>query len=78
MSRGTLLFNAGLVDVGVGPGVQFLSIEANALHPDTKFPHVRPDGFVEFCATHAEVGGGRTGSQDSGWAGDQASGYLFR
>ncbi|MDC3993151.1 hypothetical protein KGZ01_18140 [Pseudomonas aeruginosa] len=78
MSLGTFLFNACPVDVGVCPGIQLLTIKADALHSNAEFTHVGPDGFVEFGATHAEVGGGRTGSQDSGWAGDQACGYLFR
>ncbi len=78
MSLGTFLFNNGPVDVGVSPGIQFFAIKADALNANAEFPHVRPDGFVEFGAAHAEVGGGRTGSQDSGWVGDQACGYLFR
>lgn len=78
MSLGTFLFNDGSVDVGVCPGIQLFAIKADALHANAEFPHVRPDGFVELCTAHAEVGGGRTGSQDSGWAGDQACGYLFR
>ena len=78
MSLGTFLFNDCLVDVGVCPGIQFFAIKADALHPNAEFPNVRPDGLVEFCAAHAEVSGGRTGSKDSGWAGDQTCGYLFR
>lgn len=57
MSLGTFLFNDGPVDVGVCPGIQLLAIKADALHPNAEFPHVRPDGFIEFCAAHAEVGG---------------------
>ena len=53
MSLGTFLFNDGPVDVGVCPGIQLLAIKADALHPNAEFPHVRPDGFVEFCAAHA-------------------------
>ncbi|MCY1302687.1 hypothetical protein D9M70_523620 [compost metagenome] len=77
MSRGTLLFNAGLVDVGVGPGVQFLSIEADALHPDTEFPDVGANSFVELGAAHAEVGWCRIGPKYSGHASDQAGRALL-
>jgi hypothetical protein len=77
MSLGTLLFNDGQVDVRVGPSIQFITVKADALHTNAELPHVRSDGFVEFCAAHAEVGGSCIGSQESGWAGDKASGYLF-
>ncbi len=72
MSLGTFFFNDGQVDVCVGPGVQFFAVKADALHANAELPYVRSDGFVEFCAAHSEVGRGRTGSQESGWAGDQA------
>ncbi|MNM93532.1 hypothetical protein D3C81_1059090 [compost metagenome] len=71
MSRGAFLFNTGLVDVGVGPSVQFLSIEANTLYSNTEFPDIGANSFVELGATHAEVGWCRIGSQDSGWVGEQ-------
>lgn len=78
MSRGAFLFNAGPVYVGVGPGIQLFAIKADALHTYSKFTYIWPDSFSEFSAAHAEVSGSRTGSQDSGCAGDQACGYLFR
>lgn len=68
MSRGTVLFNDGQVDVGVDPGVQFLSIEADPLYPYLEFPNVGANGFVELGTAHAEVGGGRIRSKDSGRA----------
>lgn len=77
MSRGTFLFNAGLVDVGVGPGVQFLSIEADALHPDTEFPDVGANSLVELSTAHAEVGWCRIGPKYSGHASDQAGRALL-
>lgn len=77
MSRGTFLFNAGLVDVGVGPGIKFLSIEADALHPDAEFPDIGADSFVELGTAHAEVGGCRVGPKYSGHASDQAGRALL-
>ncbi len=58
MSLGTFLFNDGSVDVGVCPGIQLFAIKADALHANAEFPHVRPDGFVEFFPAHAQVNGG--------------------
>lgn len=77
MSLGTLLFNDGQVDVRVGPSIQFITVKADALHTNAELPYVRSDGFVEFCAAHSKVGGGCTGSQESGWAGNKACGFLF-
>lgn len=77
MSRGTFLFNGGLVDVGVGPGVQFLSVKADALHPDTEFPDVGANSLVEFGAAHAEVGWCRVGPKYPGHARDQAGRALL-
>lgn len=78
MSRGAFLFNAGPFYVGVRPGIQLLAIKADALDSNAELPNIGPDSVVEFGAAHAEVGRGRAGSKDSGWAGDQACDYLFR
>ncbi len=61
-SPDTVLINAGVFDVGIGPGVQVETIEAHALASDRELAYMRPDRFVEFFAAHAEVGRGRTGS----------------
>lgn len=53
MSRGTVLFNDGQVDVGVDPGVQFLSIKTDPLYPYLEFPNVGANGFVELGTAHA-------------------------
>ena len=66
MSLGTFLFNNGPVDVGVDPGVQFLSIKADPLHSNAEFPDVGPNGFIELSAAHAQVGRCHICSKDSG------------
>jgi len=52
------LFNRLAINVGVSPLIQLDSIKRYALFPDGEFPNVRPYGFVEFVAAHAEIAGG--------------------
>ncbi len=49
------LFNRLGFDVGVSPRVQLQPIKAYALFSDRELTYVRPDRFVEFVPTHAEV-----------------------
>jgi len=66
MSLGTFLFNDGPVDIGVDPGVQFLSIKSDPLHSNTELADVGANGFVELSAAHTQVGRRCIRSKDSG------------
>lgn len=77
MSLGTFLFNNGPVDVGVDPGVQFLSIKADPLYPNLELPYVGANGFVELGTAHTQVCGSRIRSEDSGCTRAQADRALL-
>lgn len=74
-SLGAVLINAGVFDVGIGPGVQVETIEPHALATDGELADVWPDRLVEFVTAHAKVGRSGARSQNARWARDARLGW---
>lgn len=54
------------LDVSIGPLVQLMPVEGDALLANREFPDMGPDGLVELGPTHAQVTGGVAGTDKPG------------